>query len=277
MIRTPQLWQLGASAWMAHSKLSNVYRSPFDSSTSNDLSYSFPQCAQVPISASDHRLEVDCSLRDPGQQPVRLSFFLQTLLEQIGGAVVPELLGVCPGHAVAGHLVVLDSLRGGDDAGMEDVGLGVLLEERSALLDQPRHPLALVASGTELRPGEDLFEPRYLPLRRRQVVAERFLEILVVGGLDHLGERLDELLLGAVEILELVDVELGQRIEVHGPPRARDVCEDAERASLSSGSVEALPGARCQRVDNVGGQRPRADGESRRTLNRRRWSRIFPA
>jgi hypothetical protein len=43
MIRTPQLWQVGASAWIALSKLSNVYRSPSDSSTSNDLSYSFPQ------------------------------------------------------------------------------------------------------------------------------------------------------------------------------------------------------------------------------------------
>jgi hypothetical protein len=48
MIMQPQWAHLGASAWMAHSKLSNTCFS-FPTSTSNDLSYSFPQTSHLAI------------------------------------------------------------------------------------------------------------------------------------------------------------------------------------------------------------------------------------
>jgi hypothetical protein len=48
-MRQPQWAQRGAKAWMAHSKLSNVCGMPAIT-TSNDLSYSFPQVSQRPMS-----------------------------------------------------------------------------------------------------------------------------------------------------------------------------------------------------------------------------------
>lgn len=48
MIRQPQWAQRGASAWMAHSKLSNTWRFPAIA-TSKARSYSFPQTSHVPV------------------------------------------------------------------------------------------------------------------------------------------------------------------------------------------------------------------------------------
>src|SRR5215475_3157013 len=48
MIRQPQYSHTGAILWIAHSKLSNTCLAPA-ATTSNTMSYSFPQTSQVPI------------------------------------------------------------------------------------------------------------------------------------------------------------------------------------------------------------------------------------
>src|SRR5438034_190827 len=52
-MRVPQCLQVGASAWMAHSKLSKVCDSPFIT-TLKALSYSLPQVSQVAMPSSCH-------------------------------------------------------------------------------------------------------------------------------------------------------------------------------------------------------------------------------
>jgi hypothetical protein len=49
-----------------------------------------------------------------------------------------------------------------------------------------------------------------------QVLLECLLELGVGGRLGHLGQGLDELRLGAVEVLQLLHIEVAEGVELHG-------------------------------------------------------------
>src|SRR6185436_17260911 len=63
---------------------------------------------------------------------------------------------------------------------------------------------------------EDRVETSELLLGDVEVLLERGAELLVFGGLDHLRQRLDDLALDAMQILELILVELLKRVHFHG-------------------------------------------------------------
>ena len=102
-----------------------------------------------------------------------------------------------------------------DEAGVEHVRIGVFLDQLIALLDQPFHPDALLPTRTDAELAADLLEPLDVLGGLFQMRAERLLELRIVCRFRQLGQRFDELLLGAVEILQLIDVKVFQCIELH--------------------------------------------------------------
>src|SRR5512140_3644867 len=107
-------------------------------------------------SASDARtrsafcVDVDAGFGDRGEELVGIAFLVERLLEKVCLLVVAEGARVGTDASVAGHLVVLDVLRGGDQPRVEDVGIGPFLDEALRFLDQPFHPLALLPLGGDV-------------------------------------------------------------------------------------------------------------------------------
>ena len=69
MILTPQCSQVGARAWIAHSKLSNTCGWSPGLSTRKDLSYSLPQTSHLAIFTALSRHRLDCALIYPYHKP----------------------------------------------------------------------------------------------------------------------------------------------------------------------------------------------------------------
>ena len=95
------------------------------------------------------------------------------------------------------------TLRGGDDGGVQDRFRTVCFQDLCAFLDQAHHALALVAGELGVEHFADLLQALDLAARLLQMVFDGFAQR--VGGcvLDHLGQRLDQLCFGAVEVFEL--------------------------------------------------------------------------
>jgi hypothetical protein len=160
-------------------------------------------------------LDIDRALGQRGEPLVGLAFLVECLLQQLGVLRESHLLGVRAHGAVPRYLVVLDVLRLGDQTGVQHVRVRLLLEELLRLLDEPFHADALLAARTLVEVGEDLLEPLDLPLGHAEVLTERGGQLLMRGRFDHLRQRLDDLLLGAVEVLQVFDVERLERVEFH--------------------------------------------------------------
>jgi len=64
-----------------------------------------------------------------GQQLVRLRLLSQCLIEELDRVLVDELQGPSLHGAVAGHLIVLDGLRRGEQAGGEGGAVLLVLDD----------------------------------------------------------------------------------------------------------------------------------------------------
>src|SRR6476661_5428894 len=181
----------------------------------------------------DGGFDVDRALGEPGEQLVRVPFLVEGLLQDLGLLLLAEDLSPGPYRAVARHLIVLDALGGADQGGVHHVGIHVLLHHLLALLDQPLHGLALLATGGLAEHFEDAVQALDLHFGHGAVILERLLELLVLSLLDHLRKGLKDLLLSAVKVLELVHVELPEGIDLH------DALLFSIQAPLPSGVAEA--------------------------------------
>lgn len=74
--------------------------------------------------------------REFGQGLVRVAFLIQRLLKHLRVIVMAQQLRPGSNRAVAGHLAVLDVLSGGNQSGIEHIGVGALLDESGALLEE---------------------------------------------------------------------------------------------------------------------------------------------
>src|SRR5439155_5324669 len=110
------------------------------------------------------------------------SFFIQSLLQQAGGLIIAEHLGVGPYGAVAGDFIVLDLLRRPDEAGIHDFGLGVFFHQLLAFFNQPFHGLALLALGALIQFLENLFEALNVAFGFLKMRLKSLLEGSIAGG-----------------------------------------------------------------------------------------------
>jgi hypothetical protein len=110
---------------------------------------------------------------------------------------------------------VLHVLRGRDHSGIENVGRRLFLDELLSLLQDAFHTMAFLAARTFVELGTDALDASDVLARLTLVRRERLLEFGMRGLLDHLRKRFEDLLLGAVEILELLDIQIFQGVELH--------------------------------------------------------------
>ena len=106
---------------------------------------------------------------------------------------------------------MLHLLGGGNQRGVEHSGLGVLFHGLLALFDQAGHALALLPLRRQAEQLEDFFEPLDLAFGLDPVLLEGGLQVGVVGGLGHLGECLEDLAFGVIDVLQFVDEQVVQR------------------------------------------------------------------
>src|SRR5206468_4030485 len=137
------------------------------------------------------------------------------------------------------------------------VGLGDLL----ALADQPLHRLARLAVGLLAEAAEDLLQPLHVPLGLAAVLAERALQLRRAGGLLHLLQGVDELVLGVVGVLELLHEQLLQVLDVH------------VRTSIACGELQAACRSREPRLAPLVPARPPVDPPLARVARRRLYNR----
>src|SRR4051794_17695727 len=123
-----------------------------------------------------HRVPVHPALGQFAEELVGRLLLLERLLKELDGAFVPEGLRVAAERAVGGDLVVLDPLRGGDQARVEHLRRGGRRDQLLPLLDEPLHRRALLPAGPCADLLEDGVEPLDLLLGDGQVVLEGFAE-----------------------------------------------------------------------------------------------------
>ena len=146
--------------------------------------------------------QVDHALGDVRKLLVGVLLLVERLFQQVGGVVAAELLRPRHQRAVPRDLVVLDFIGGGDQAGILDGVLGAGAQDVLAFRDQPFHGFARLALGLHAHHGEDLFESLDVPLRFFEVRLEARPQVFGRGRLGHFRQRLDQLLLGIVQVAE---------------------------------------------------------------------------
>ena len=106
---------------------------------------------------------------------------------------------------------MLDRLGGGNQAGIDYGGFLTLLDDILTLGYEADDRVAFLAPGRGIDLLEDLFQPLDLAFRFAAMIFQCLLELLRLGGLRHLRQRLQDLLLGVVNVLHQVKEQI-----VHG-------------------------------------------------------------
>src|SRR5690606_32806226 len=133
-------------------------------------------------------------------------------------------------RAVAGDLIMLDGLRGGDEAGIEGIGALRLVHDLLALGDDAFDGLARHAGNAFVHQLEHLFKTLDVVLGLLFVLLERLSQLGRVRLLGHFRQRFEDGLLSGVHVLEEVCEELVERIHRHWETLS---CPDVVTASPS--------------------------------------------
>ena len=117
-------------------------------------------------------------------------------------------------RAVARDLVVLHRLRGGDEAGIHHVLVVDLADQILAFLQDAVDRRALLALRIGVHQLEHLAQPVHLAFRFGQMLLEARAQLRVRRLLDHVGQRLHDLVLGVIEVLQPVHEQVVEVLDV---------------------------------------------------------------
>src|SRR3712207_3313637 len=131
-------------------------------------------------------LRVDLAFGDPVELLIGRLFLIQDLVQDAGAIVAAELLGPSHESAVAGDLVMLHGLSGGQKSSVENLRIGDLARDFLSLVDdavdgRAGHALRIVAMH-----AEDLLDHLNLLLGFSEMSLERLLQLRVGDLFDHL-------------------------------------------------------------------------------------------
>src|SRR3954447_23975063 len=145
---------------------------------------------------------------------IRGFFLVQIGVEETNDVVVPEFFRPGDQCAVTGDLVMLDGLRGSHDRSVEH---GLVLDfarGRVGFLDQAVDRRAVGARGLFAELVEHLLEPLDLLIGFLQMALEALRKIAVGRQVNHLRQRLGDLLFGVIHILQPVQQQIVHRLDV---------------------------------------------------------------
>ena len=109
------------------------------------------------------RALIDAAFGEPGQFLVGRLLFVERLLQELCGFGVAHRLRPRDERAVGGHLVVLRSLAGSNQAGVHRGLIEVFCHDRVAFFDDAGDAVAVFAAGLLVESLEHLFEALNLP------------------------------------------------------------------------------------------------------------------
>lgn len=112
--------------------------------------------------------------------------------------------------------MVLHFLRRDNETGIMRLRIGLLLNERLALLQKALHAFAFFPFGVSPGKPQHLLHPGDMPLGFQKLGFECRFQIRMGGRIGQQSQCRDQLRLRAEEILEFVDIENLQSVEFHG-------------------------------------------------------------
>jgi hypothetical protein len=147
---------------------------------------------------------------------VCVSFFLNRLVEQFHVRCLAQQLSPAPHSTIRRDLIVLHTLTRGDQRRVAHRIVGRILHHVFRFGHQRRHHLALHRFGLAGRLVQNLFEAGHVFVRLLQMRLKSLFQLCVRRLVDHLRQRLRNLLLGRQQHLQLVDVQLAKIVDVRG-------------------------------------------------------------
>jgi hypothetical protein len=112
-------------------------------------------------------------------------------------------LGPGDERTVTRDLIVLRGLAGGHEAGVPNGVIIDLVDDLLAFRDDPEDGIALPSFGLLLHEPEYLLQALHVHFGFVEVIGERLGELRTRAVLGKLGKRLEELLLGVIQVLKL--------------------------------------------------------------------------
>ena len=140
--------------------------------------------------------------RDLVEEFIGLFLLLQRLLEKLGGLLHAEFLGPRNQRPVPGNLIMLDGLRGRDQARVHDFPGRSLTHHFLAFLDKAFNSFAGPAAGALVHQFEDALKALNLTFRLLEVMLECLLKLRSGGVFSHFRERFQDLLLAVIDVLK---------------------------------------------------------------------------
>ncbi|SCM77066.1 hypothetical protein KL86PLE_40871 [uncultured Pleomorphomonas sp.] len=143
-------------------------------------------------------------------------FLGEGLLQELGRLLLADQFGPAAHGAVAGDLVVLDRLGGGDQAGVDGLRAGKFLEHFLAFLDDALDGRTGLAACRLADQFEHLLQALDLHLGLLTMFLEGGPQLGRLGATRHFRQCLQDLALGVIDVLEHVLKKIVKRFGLHG-------------------------------------------------------------
>src|SRR5690606_39048103 len=112
-----------------------------------------------------------------GEFLVRFAFFIQCFLEQVGGFIILQQLGIGARCAITRNFVVFDSLGSADQRSIQNIRRVIFLNQVLAFGEEALHPVAGFAFGFFFKNLEDLLEALDVILGLFQMFVKSLLQL----------------------------------------------------------------------------------------------------
>src|SRR5215475_681482 len=172
--------------------------------------------SQPPLIGSARGAEIDLAFRQRGQLLVGGLFLVQRLLQQARAIVTAKLPRPCDQAAIACDLIMLGRLRRVDQRGIQHGLVGDFARSLVSLLDDAVDRRTVDRLHRKTMHLEDLLEPLDVSLCFLEMRQKALFQLGIRGLVRHLRQRLHQLLLCIVDVLQLVREQVIHGLDVFG-------------------------------------------------------------
>src|SRR6185312_2598694 len=191
---------------------------------------------------SSRRPNVHRGLGNGRQGLVGLLLLLQGLIQQPDRLFHTEPGSPSLQSSVAGDFVMLDRLRRGEQTGVERLAPPVFGHDLLALIENAFNRVAGLSSRRHVEQPENLLQTINLTFSLIMMLFKSGAQLVGVGGLRHLRQRLQNLLFSEVDVLERIEEEIVEVLVLRGhwrtPLSRRGVFSRTSTQCDDQGSVQ---------------------------------------